>query len=419
MKKEIIAMLLAGGMGSRLNILVRKRAKPAIPFGAIYRIIDFTLSNVANSKIDVVGILTQYKPLSLMEHIDSGRPWDLFGRTRLAEILPPKTGEAISDWYKGTSDAVYQNIGFVEDYSPELVLVVSGDHIYSMDYDRVIAFHREHKADATVCLIRVPYSDVRHYGIAETDNKSRITNWVEKPQTAKSNLASMGIYLFNRKPLTKALNKAAKHAGTDFAKDVIPLMLQKKRVYGFAFDGYWRDVGTIHSYWQTNMDMLDSNSGLCINDWSIKTNLSAKGEVGDRPSAYISRNSRISNSLIARGCVIEGSVTNSILSPGVRVARNARVIDSIIFHDTSIGDHSTIRCSIIDKQVKVGASVEIGGGKLIANRKSPKHLASGITLVGKLAQIDAGIAIGKNCVITADTRLSIGRHRKIGSGSTV
>lgn len=419
MKKEIIAMLLAGGMGSRLNILVRKRAKPAIPFGAIYRIIDFTLSNVANSKIDVVGILTQYKPLSLMEHIDSGRPWDLFGRTRLAEILPPKTGEAMSDWYKGTSDAVYQNIGFVEDYSPELVLVVSGDHIYSMDYHRVIAYHRERKADATICLIRVPHADVCHYGIAEINNKSRITNWVEKPQTARSNLASMGIYLFNRKPLTKALIEAAKHAGTDFAKDVIPVMLRKRRVYGFVFDGYWRDVGTIHSYWQTNMDMLDGNSGLCINDWSIMTNLSAKGEVGDRPSAYISRNSRISNSLIARGCVIEGSVINSILSPGVRVARNACVIDSIIFHDTSIGAHSTIQCSIIDKQVKVGASVEIGSGKLIANKKSPKHLASGITLVGKLAQIDAGITIGKNCVIAPDTRLSTGRHKKIGSGSTV
>jgi glucose-1-phosphate adenylyltransferase len=419
MNKEIIAMLLAGGMGSRLNILVRKRAKPAIPFGAIYRIIDFTLSNLANSSVDVVGILTQYKPLSLMEHIDSGRPWDLFGRTRLAEILPPKTGEVMSDWYKGTSDAVYQNIGFVEDYSPELVLVVSGDHIYSMDYDRVVAFHRSRKADATICLIRVPYADVRHFGIAEIDRKHRITNWVEKPHTAKSNLASMGIYVFNRKPLTKALTMAAKQGGTDFAKDVIPIMLQKRKVYGFVFDGYWRDVGTIHAYWQTNMDMLDSNSGFHIDDWSVKTNLPAKGEVGDRPSAYISRMSSVRNSLVARGCVIEGTVTNSILSPGVRVARNAKVVDSIIFHDTFISPHSTIQCSIIDKQVKVGASVEIGSGKLIANKKSPQHLASGITLVGKLAQIGAGITIGKNCVITPDARVTATKHKRIGSGSTV
>jgi glucose-1-phosphate adenylyltransferase len=354
-----------------------------------------------------------------MEHIDSGRPWDLFGRTRLAEILPPKTGEAMSDWYKGTSDAVYQNIGFVEDYSPELVLVVSGDHIYTMDYDRVIAFHRSRKADATICLIRVPYADVRHFGIAETDNKSRITKWVEKPQTAKSNLASMGIYVFNRKPLTKALTMAAKKGGTDFAKDVIPIMLQKRRAYGFVFDGYWRDVGTIHSYWQTNMDMLNTNSGFRINDWRVKTNLSAKGDVGDRPSAYISRASCVRNSLVARGCVIEGTVTNSILSPGVRVARHAKVLDSVIFHDTTIGTSSTIECSIIDKQVKVGASVEIGSGKLIANKKSPKHLASGITLVGKLAQISDGITIGKNCVITPDARLAATRRKKIGSGSTV
>lgn len=419
MKKDIIAMLLAGGMGSRLNILVRKRAKPAIPFGAIYRIIDFTLSNIANSTVDVVGVLTQYKPLSLMEHLDSGRPWDLFGRTRLAEILPPKTGEAMSDWYKGTSDAVYQNIGFVEDYSPQLVLVVSGDHIYSMDYDDVIAFHRSRRADATICLIRVPYEDVRHFGIAETDDERRITNWVEKPRTAKSNLASMGVYIFNRKPLATALTKVAKQGGTDFAKDVIPIMLQKKRVYGFVFDGYWRDVGTIHSYWQTNMDMLDVNSGLRINEWSVKTNLSAKGEVGDRPSAYIRRTSQVSNSLVARGCVIEGSVVNSILSPGVRVAQNAKVIDSIIFHDSSIGTHSTVQCCIIDKQVNVGESVEIGNGKLVANKKFPKHLSTGITLVGKLAEIGSGITIGKNCVITPDARLTVAKHKNVGSGSTV
>lgn len=419
MKKEMIAMLLAGGMGSRLNILVRKRAKPAIPFGAIYRIIDFTLSNIAISSVDVVGILTQYKPLSLMEHIDSGRPWDLFGRTRLAEILPPKTGEAMSDWYRGTSDAVYQNIGFVEDYSPQLVLVVSGDHIYSMNYDDVIAFHRSRKADATVCLIRVPYEDVRHFGIAEIDNKSRINNWVEKPRTAKSNLASMGIYIFNREPLATALTRAAKQGGTDFAKDVIPIMLQKKRVYGFIFDGYWRDVGTIHAYWKTNMDMLDANSGLSVNDWSVKTNLSPRGEVGDRPSAYISRTSQVTNSLVARGCVVEGRVRNSILSPGVRVARNAKVIDSIIFHDSSIGTQSTIQCSIIDKQVKVGDRVEIGSGRLVANKKSPKHLSTGITLVGKLAQIGSGITIGKNCVITPDARLTAAKHKKVVSGRTI
>lgn len=412
-------MLLAGGVGSRLNVLVRKRAKPAIPFGAIYRIIDFTLSNIANSNIDVVGVLTQYKPLSLMEHIDGGQSWDLFGRTRLVEILPPKTGEAISDWYKGTSDAIFQNIGFVEDYAPETVLVVSGDHIYAMNYNEVIAFHRDRKADATICLIRVPHEDVHHFGIAETDGEDRIIDWVEKPTTAKSNLASMGVYVFNRTPLTKTLTEAAKKGGTDFAKDVIPRMLQHKRVYGFIYDGYWRDVGTVHSYWQTNMDMLRRDSGLRIKDWNIKTNQSTKGEVGDRSPAHISGKARIHNSLVARGCIIEGEVVNSVLSPGVRVASCARIVDSIIFHDSSIEAHALVQSCIVDKQVMIGGSSRIGIGDCVANKISPKHLSSGITVIGKLARIAPGITIGKNCVINPDVQLASTRHKIIPSGSTI
>jgi glucose-1-phosphate adenylyltransferase len=419
MKKNIIAMLLAGGVGSRLNILVRKRAKPALPFGGIYRIIDFTLSNIANSSIDVVGILTQYKPLSLMEHIDGGRPWDLFGRTRIAEVLPPKTGEEISDWYKGTSDAIYQNLGFIEDYSPDLVLVVSGDHIYSMDYRQMIAFHRAQNADATISLIRVPQESVRHFGIAEIDETGKVSGWVEKPKTSESNLASMGIYVFNTEPLMKTMTEVAIKGGVDFAKDVIPRMLQKNRVYGFVFDGYWRDVGTIYSYWRTNMDMLDPQSELHITDWGIKTNLSAKGEVGDRPSAYIGRNTTIANSLVARGCIIEGDVKNSILSPGVRVAKKARIIDSVIFHDSSIGAESLIQCCIIDKQVSIGKSVGIGIGELVPNRKFPDHLSTGISIVGKQAVIPAGFTIGKNCVINPDTHLTGREGESTASGSTI
>lgn len=419
MKKDIIAMLLAGGVGSRLNVLVSKRAKPALPFGAIYRIIDFTLSSIANSKVDIVGVLTQYKPLSLMEHIDGGRPWDLFGRTRLVEVLPPKTGEEISDWYKGTSDAIFQNIGFVEDYSPELVLVVSGDHIYSMDYNEIVAFHRAHDADVTVSLIRVPHETVSHFGIAETDGNAKITNWVEKPKTATSNLASMGIYVFKREPLIKAITEAAKNRGSDFAKDVIPRMMRKQRVYGFIFDGYWRDVGTIHSYWQTNMEMLDPNSELKIRDWGIKTNLSAKGEIGDRPPAFISRNANVTNSLIARGCIIEGEVKNSVLSPGVNVARRARVTDSVIFHDTSIHEECLVQSCIIDKQVSVGAKTRIGIGEIIPNKRFPAHLFTGISIIGKLASIASGITIGKNCVIKPDAHVAIKDHRTVPSGSTI
>ena len=417
MKKDIIAMLLAGGMGSRLNILVSKRAKPALPFGAIYRIIDFTLSNIANSNIDVVGVLTQYKPLSLMEHIDGGRPWDLFGRTRLVEILPPKTGEEMADWYKGTSDAIYQNIGFVEDFAPELVLVVSGDHIYSMDYNEVIDFHRKKKADATVCLIRVPHRDIHHFGIAEITRNGRVNNWIEKPGTAKSNLASMGVYVFNRGPLIKIL--AARTGGNDFARDIIPRMLQRKRVFGFTFEGYWRDVGTIHAYWQTNLDMLRPDSGLAVREWKIKTNLSAKGEIGDRPSAYIKRTARINNSLIARGCVIEGEVMNSVLSPGVKVGKDTRILDSIIFHDTVIGTNSFVQKCVVDKQVTIGNSVRIGTGDDTPNKKYPKHLSTGISVIGKGAGIATGITIGKNCIIAPDALLVSANLKNIRSGSTV
>ncbi|MDH4209949.1 MAG: sugar phosphate nucleotidyltransferase [candidate division WOR-3 bacterium] len=419
MKKGLIAMLLAGGMGSRLNILVSKRAKPALPFGAIYRIIDFTLSNIANSHIDVVGVLTQYKPLSLMEHLDGGTPWDLFGRTRLVEILPPKTGEASSDWYKGTSDAIYQNIGFISDFAPEMVLVVSGDHIYSMDYNDLIAFHRDQKALATVCLVRVPSRDVQHFGIAETDDMGRIVSWVEKPRSSKSNLASMGVYLFNRDVLVKTLSGAARRRGTDFARDIIPAMMKQKRVFGYIFNGYWRDVGTIHSYWQANMDMLQSSSGLDVKEWGIKTSLAAKGEIGDRPSTYIGRTSLVKNSLIARGCVIEGEVRNSVISPGVMVGKGAKIIDSIIFHDTVIGARSLVQRSIIDKQVSVGSSVCIGSGEAIPNKKFLKHLSTGISIVGKGAHIASDISIGTNCIIMPDRQLNTARHKEVSSGSTV
>jgi glucose-1-phosphate adenylyltransferase len=418
MKKGIIAMLLAGGVGSRLSILVSKRAKPALVFGAIYRIIDFTLSSIANSHIDIVGVLTQYKPLSLMEHLDGGRPWDLFGRTRLAEVLPPKTGEEISDWYKGTADAVYQNIGFVEDYSPELVLIVSGDHIYAMDYNKVIAFHRDRRADATVCLVRVPQETVHQFGIAETNSEGAIINWIEKPKTAKSNLASMGIYVFNRTELTKYLTEAAKQGGHDFAKDIIPRMIRRKRVFGYTFNGYWRDVGTVQSYWEANMDMLNPESGLHIKDWGIKTNLSAKGAVGDRPSSYVARTANISNSLIARGCIIRGAVENSILSPGVQVMENARVKDSVLFNDTLVGANSVLENIIVDKQVHIGESVTIGHGPAVPNRDYPAHLYTGITIIGKGAVIAGGISIGKNCIVRADSILK-GARTKLDSGSTV
>lgn len=405
MKKDIVAMLLAGGVGSRLNILVRERAKPAIPFGAIYRIIDFTLSNIANSNIDVVGILTQYKPLSLMTHIENGRPWDLFGRTRTVEILPPKTGEAVSDWYKGTSDAVYQNIEFIEDFFPEFVLVVSGDHIYNMDYRPLIDFHIKQQAHATVCLIEVPKKDAHHFGIASINKTGQITEWAEKPAEPKSNLASMGVYIFKKEWLVRALQTAVKKNGFDFAKDIIPILLKKKRVYGFIFKGYWRDVGTIDAYWKANMDLLSGRSNNDLKTWQVKTNYSVKGEIGDRPSTYFGRRAKIQNSLIARGCLIEGTVINSILSPGVRVYKDAKIIDSIIFNGSVVRTNALVNKCIIDKFVRIGPSTVLGSGKNIPNKDFPKHLYSGITVVGKKAILQASINIGKNCIIVPGTKV--------------
>jgi len=416
MKKDIIAMLLAGGVGTRLNILARQRAKPAIPFGAIYRIIDFTMSNVANSNIEVVGVLTQYKPLSLMGHIDNGRPWDLFGRTRLVEILPPKTGEEISDWYKGTSDAVYQNLGFIEDFSPELVLIVSGDHIYRMDYNELVSFHKKKRAEATVCLIKVPIKQAHNFGTAEINTTGRIIKWQEKPKTPKSNLASMGVYLFNKNLLVKILKETARKGGVDFAKDVIPAMLRNNRIFGFNFKGYWRDVGTIDAYWNANMDLIRKKSQLNVNAWEIQTNLAVKGEIGDRPSTYFGNCSRIDNSLIGRDCIIEGTVKNSIISPGVKINKNAIIADSIIFHDTVIGAGAVIAKCIIDKDVDIGEKVHIGLGASIPNKKFPDHLFTGITVIGKGAEVSSNIRIGKNCIINPLAKVKV---KTVASGSTI
>ena len=415
MKKDSIALLLAGGVGSRLNILAGHRAKPAIPFAAIYRIIDFTLSNIALSDIDVVGVLTQYKPLSLMEHIDNGRPWDIYGRTRQVEILPPKTGEESSDWYKGTSDAVYQNLEFIDKFSPSMTLVVSGDHIYHMDYTDIMRFHNEHNAAATVCLIEVPQDTAHHFGIAEVNAESIITRWIEKPRHPSSNLASMGIYVFDTDALKTALHNVAAAQGTDFARHVIPHMLRTARVCGYQFRGYWRDVGTIDAYWRANMDVFDPGSGLDIARWAVKTNQSIRGEIGDRPQSYIGRTAKISNSLFGRGSIIEGTVSNSVLSPGVQVHAGAVVADSVVFHDTMISTGATVEKSIIDKKVEIASSVRIGQGASIANSRFPDHLSSGITVIGKRARVLPGTVIGKNCIVVPGATVD----RDIPSGSTI
>ncbi len=395
--RKTIAMLLAGGVGSRLNILAHYRAKPAVPFGGLYRIIDFTLSNAKNSGLINVGILTQYKPLSLMDHIGDGQAWDLMGRMRGAKILPPRTGESDSDWYKGTADAIRQNTSFIRNFKSERVAILSGDHIYHMDYSRMIEFHKNRGADLTIAMMRVPLEQTRHFGIGIIDGQDRLIAWEEKPKQTTSNLASMGVYVFNTDFLFHCLNTIAAH---DFGKDTIPYAIQTHKVYAFPFTGYWRDVGTLYSYWDANMDILRPDSGLLLADWNIYTNLEEEGRAGDRPPTRILKGARVENSFVAQGCTIAGTVTNSVLSPGVAVGKNAAVDHCVIMHDCAIEENVQLSYVIADKQSRFKRNARAGfGDHTIANQKTPEHLQEGLTLIGKNAVIPENVHLGKNCII--------------------
>jgi len=395
--RKTLAMLLAGGKGTRLNILARLRAKPAVPFGGIYRIIDFTLSNVMHSGLTRVGILTQYKPLSLMEHIGNGQAWDLVGRTREAKILPPSTGEKDSDWYKGTADAIAQNMDYIKGHKPERVLILSGDHIYKMDYSLMVKYHKDKGADLTIAMMEVPIKDAHQFGIAITDSNDRIVDWEEKPKEPKSNLASMGIYVFNSEALYKYLGP--ERCGNDFGKEIIAKMINEAKVYAYRFKGYWRDVGTLQSYWDANMDLLDPNSGIELEKWCVRTNMDV-GRIGDRAPARILKGAKVVDSIISPGCVIEGEVTNCIISPGVIVKKGALLHGSVIMHDVVIGENATIDNTIIDKDVVIGNNCLIGhGSSTVPNERFPSHLSTGLTIIGKGSVIPEGTKIGRNVIM--------------------
>lgn len=414
---ETLVMLLAGGVGSRLNILAFHRAKPAVPFGGIYRIIDFTLSNAMNSGLTTVGVLTQYKPLSLMEHIGTGEPWDFIGRTRGAKILPPRTGEKESDWYKGTADAIRQNIDFIESNDSSHVLILSGDHIYKMNYAELLAFHKQKAADLTIGMMPVPWEETRHFGVAITDEEQRIVDWEEKPEQARNNLASMGIYVFNTDYL---LNELRTHSGHDFGKNIIPAALQKDRVFAYPFEGYWRDVGTIQAYWEANMDLLDRGSGLNLDEWRVRSSVEEEGRLGDRPPSSILPGAEVRNAVIAPGCVIEGKVENSILSPGVKVEKNAVITDSVVMHDCHIARGAQIQESILDKNVKIGAGAVLGVGSAeVANQEKPDHLSSGLIVVGKGVVVPAKLKVGKNSILYPDLQAADFDSSEIVSGTTI
>ena len=394
---DTLVLLLAGGICSRLDLLVGHRAKPAVPFAGLYRIIDFSLSNVMNSGLNRVGVLTQYKPLSLMAHIGNGEAWDFTGRTRGVKILPPRTGEKDSDWYRGTADAIRQNIDFVQNNPSDQVIILSGDHIYRMDFDAMLAYHQHKKADVTIGMMVVPKRDIHQFGAGIVDGENRIIDWEEKPAVPKTNLASMGIYIFDTRYLLRTLAKDRDEA--DFGMHIIPRAIKEDKVFAYPFYGYWRDVGTIQAYWEANMDVLRTGSGISPEEWEIWSN----PEYGDRPmdraAARFMDGCEVHSSMISAGCVIEGTVTNSILSPGVWVKKGAKVHNSVIFHDSVIEENAVVDLAICDKRVYIGASAVVGYGEQfhVANKLFPKHLYTGITLIGKEARVPANTRVGRNC----------------------
>ncbi|MBO1678624.1 glucose-1-phosphate adenylyltransferase [Bittarella massiliensis (ex Durand et al. 2017)] len=363
-KKQCVAMLLAGGQGSRLGALTKRRAKPAVPYGGKYKIIDFPLSNCVNSGIDTVGVLTQYEPLELNEYIGTGSPWDLDVTTGGALVLPPYVSGQKGEWYSGTANAIYQNIPFIERYDPDYILVLSGDHIYKMDYSEMLDFHRKKGADATIAVIEVPMEEASRFGIMNTDEEGKIVEFEEKPPVPKSNTASMGIYIFNWKTIRSYLmqDNDDPHSDNDFGKNIIPAMLAAgENLYAYVFKGYWKDVGTIDSLWESNMELLDDSPQLDLHaDWFkiFSRNYAL-------PPHYVGESGKVVNSIIGDGCKIYGEVVNSVISPGVVIGRGSVVKDSIIMKETEIGKSCTVNRSILDEEVTLEDNVYIGGEQKI------------------------------------------------------
>lgn len=406
---ETLTLILAGGKGSRLDILSQRRSKPAMPFAGKFRIIDFALSNCTQSNLYDIGILTQYLPLSLNEHIGSGKTWDLDRRDSGVTLLQPH-----NYWYLGTADAVLKNLEFIQRKSPKYVLILSGDHIYKMDYRKMIQKHKEKNASLTIATQPVDPKEVHRFGIMSINSDDEIIDFEEKPKTSKSNLASMGIYLFNYELLEKVLLNI-KRDDLDFGKHIIPYLIEstKKEVYAYQFKDYWMDVGTYDSYWETNLQMTKDFTDLDLYDptWKVYT----KSE--DLPPVKVGSNASIQTSLVSNGCVIEGSVINSVLSPGIRVGKGSIVKDSIILNNVIIGENVTIQKSIIDKKAVIGRNSYIGyGDDLTPNIEKPDLLESGITVIEKRTMIPENVEIGRNCRVfkTYDFK-----DKKIKSGSTL
>ena len=396
-KKEMIAMLLAGGQGSRLGVLTTKKAKPAVSFGGKYRIIDFPMSNCINSGVDTVGVLTQYQPLLLNRHIGIGIPWDLDRKNGGVTILAPHVKGDQGEWYSGTANAIYQNIDYIDDHNPEYVLILSGDHIYKMDYSKMLDFHKKNGCDATIAVLEVPLAEAHRFGIMNTDADDRIYEFEEKPKEPKSNLASMGIYIFSWDKLRGALAEDNKcHPDSDFGKHIIPMMLEKKlTMFAYRFQDYWKDVGTVESYWQSNMELIQTlpEFNLYEDFWKIYT------DADHQPPQYTGPNAEVRTSLLSEGCEVYGAVHNSVLGPEVSVAEGAVVENSIIMANCVIQKGAVIQRCIIDENSVIGENVKMGAGENVPNEEKPGVYNTGITVVGEKSTVPDNVTIGKNCVI--------------------
>ncbi|MBR1757822.1 MAG: glucose-1-phosphate adenylyltransferase [Lachnospiraceae bacterium] len=415
-KKEMIAMLLAGGQGSRLGILTQKIAKPAVSFGGKYRIIDFPLSNCINSGVDTVGVLTQYQPLRLNTHIGIGIPWDLDRNIGGVTILPPYEKKEGSDWYSGTANAIYQNLEFMEYYNPEYVLILGGDHIYKMDYEAMLKFHKENDADITIATIPVPIEEASRFGVVITDETGRIHEFEEKPAHPRSNLASMGIYIFKWEVLREALITLRKQPGCDFGKHIIPYCHENdRRIFAYEFNSYWRDVGTLLSYWEANMELIDvvPEFNLYEEYWKIYTKAEAL------PPQFIGEDAQIVGSILGDGCEIEGHVENSVIGNGVMIAKGAVVKDSIIMNHTVIGEDAVIERAIVAEDVAIGAKTEIGLFGDAENELRADIYGGGLVTIGEKSVVPEGVKIGRNVVISGVTEAADYPEGVLASGKAL
>jgi glucose-1-phosphate adenylyltransferase len=422
---DILAFVLAGGRVDELSVLTFDRPKSALPFAGNFRVIDFALSNLMHARIRRVGILSQYRSASLITHIGNGASWDMSGHRRQVTLLPPSTGQKNSDWYKGTADAVAQNLDFIYENSPDLVLILSGDHIYRMDYQRIIQFHQEQKSDVTAGFIKVPPEEAHRFGLGEMEEKEgrpggRLISYQEKPPKPRSQWASLTIYLFKTEVLLEILKQTHPHnEGIEFGRDIFPMLVHQYRVFGYAFSGYWGYTRTLDEYWRTHMDLFGSDPKIDLNQWQIRTNLGHE-RIQERQPAVIGPSANLDQVLLTHGCRVEGTVKRSILFPGVQVEEGAVVENSILFFDTVVEAGARLKKTITDNGVRIGEGARIGDrGKVSPNKTFPQILSSGLTVIGRNSRLPSRIKIGGNCILYPFLGEKDFDSMDISSGATV